>query len=550
MTRAFLTAALAPLRARRLLARDRLAHHRAFASRAGAAAADDDVVRVGDVVRVECLDVASTGEGVCRLSNGVVFLCVGATPGEVVEATVTKVMKSLARGAKTRTIKPSVHAVEARCPHYATCGGCVWQHLSYDEQVRHKRDLVVDAMTRIGKWPASSDVVGSCVGAVETYEYRNKMEFAFASTSERGGVDVGLRPRGSNDSVVDLSAGSALQSDEANAALMAVRETLRRLGGRVEAFDRTTGAGTLRSVTFRSATASDGVRSVMVDFATTAKGGELTEGPIAELVRDVSSIDAVSSVVHTSVSNEAELRRTGGGRKSKFVKGRKSNANAKKKVTSLYGENVLVETLDGLQFELSSASFFQTNTKQAETLVRKMREACGFSGNKTEIVLDLFCGAGTLGLSVASEASRVMGWEVVPEAVENAKRNAEINDIANADFFRVDLAKLNASKGAQGLLKTADGKNLPMPDIVITDPARPGMDAALIDILRKIGAKRIVYVSCNPSTQARDVLALTSSSTGPGDTAYELKSCTPVDMFPHTPHVESIVVLDRVVNEM
>lgn len=547
MTRAFLTAALAPLRARRPLARDRLVHHRAFASRAS----DDDVVRVGDVVRVECLDVASTGEGVCRLSNGVVFLCVGATPGEVVEATVTKVMKSLARGAKTRTIEPSVHAVEARCPHYATCGGCAWQHLSYDEQVRHKRELVVDAMTRIGKYSASSDVVGTCVGAVETYEYRNKMEFAFAaSTSERGGVDVGLRPRGSNESVVDLSAGCALQSDEANAALMAVRETLRRLGGRVEAFDRTSGAGTLRSVTIRSATASDGVRSVMVDFATTAKDGELTEGPIAELVRDVSSVDAVSSVVHTSVSNEAELRRAGGGRKSKFVKGRKSNANAKKKVTALYGENALVETLDDLQFELSSASFFQTNTKQAETLVRKMREACGFSGNKTEIVLDLFCGAGTLGLSVAYDASRVMGWEVVPEAVEDAKRNARINDIANADFFRVDLAKLNASKGAQGLLKTADGKDLPMPDIVITDPARPGMDAALIDILRKIGAKRIVYVSCNPSTQARDVLALTSSSTGPGDTAYELKSCTPVDMFPHTPHVESIVVLDRVVDEM
>jgi methyltransferase-like protein 6 len=114
----------------------------------------------------------------------------------------------------------------------------------------------------------------------------------------------------------------------------------------------------------------------------------------------------------------------------------------------------------------------------------------------------------------------------------------------NADFFRVNLAKLNASKGAQGLLKTADGRTLPMPDIVITDPARPGMDAALIDILRKIGAQRIVYVSCNPSTQARDLLALTSSSTGPGDTAYELKSCTPVDMFPHTPHVESIAVLD------
>ena len=282
----------------------------------------------------------------------------------------------------------------------------------------------------------------------------------------------------------------------------------------------------------------------MVNLHTTAKDGELTEGPVAELVSDVSKVDAVSSVVHTSVPNEAELRRAGGGRTSKFVKGRKANANAKKKVVALYGDDVLVESLDGLQFELSSASFFQTNTKQAETLVRRVRDACGFSGNKTEIVLDLFCGAGTLGLSVASEASRVMGWEVVPEAVEDAKRNAEINGIVNADFYRVNLAKLNASKGAQGLLKTADGRTLPMPDIVITDPARPGMDAALIDILRKIGAKRIVYVSCNPSTQARDLLALTSSSTGPGDTAYELKSCTPVDMFPHTPHVESIAVLD------
>ena len=537
MTRARLALALAPLRAKPLRA-PRL--HRAHN-----ASSDDVPPRVGDVVRVECASVTTTGEGVCRLPSGLVFLCEGATPGERVEATVTRVKKKLARGTKTRTIEPSMHAVEPRCPHHGTCGGCGWQHHAYDAQVAHKRDIVVDAMTRVGKVRDANGTVDACARAVETFEYRNTMEFAFAtSTSEREGVDVGLRPRGSNASVVDLSAGCALQSDEANAALMAVRETLRRLGGEVEAFDRTNGKGTLRSVTIRTATARDGKRSVMVNLRTTAKDGELTEGPVAELVRDVSKVDAVSSVVHTSVPNEAELRRAGGGRTSKFVKGRKANANAKKKVVALYGDDVLVESLDGLQFELSSASFFQTNTKQAETLVRRMRDACGFSGNKTEIVLDLFCGAGTLGLSVASEASRVMGWEVVPEAVEDAKRNAEINGIVNADFFRVNLAKLNASKGAQGLLKTADGRTLPMPDIVITDPARPGMDAALIDILRKIGAQRIVYVSCNPSTQARDLLALTSSSTGPGDTAYELKSCTPVDMFPHTPHVESIAVLD------
>ncbi len=540
MTRARLALALAPRRASPPRTPRR---HRAYR------ASSDDAVpappRVGDVVRVECASVTTTGEGVCRMPDGRVFLCRGATPGERVEATVTSVTKNLARGTTTRTIERSPRAVEPRCPHHGTCGGCAWQRLAYDAQATLKRDIVADAMRRVGKVRDANALVDKCEGAVETYGYRNRMEFAFAtSTRDGAGVDVGLRPRGSNAEVVDLSAGCAIQSDEANAALMAVRETLRRLGGEVEAFDRTSGKGTLRSVTIRTATASDGKRSVMVNLHTTAKDGELTEGPVAELVRDVSKVDAVSSVVHTSVPNEAELRRAGGGRTSKFVKGRKANANAKKKVVALYGDDVLVESLDGLQFELSSASFFQTNTKQAETLVRRVRDACGFSGNKTEIVLDLFCGAGTLGLSVASEASRVMGWEVVPEAVEDAKRNAEINGIVNADFYRVNLAKLNASKGAQGLLKTADGRTLPMPDIVITDPARPGMDAALIDILRKIGAKRIVYVSCNPSTQARDLLALTSSSTGPGDTAYELKSCTPVDMFPHTPHVESIAVLD------
>jgi len=333
--------------------------------------------------------------------------------------------------------------------------------------------------------------------------------------------------------------------------LAATRDALTRLGGRVDAFDRTTGEGTLRSVTIRSARDSHGTPSVMVDVATTADDEELLFGPLADLLRDISETPRVTSVLHTSVPAVPELRRANN-RDSKFVKGgrgvkAKSNGAPKTVVKAMYGENKLVETLDGVKFELSSASFFQTNTAQATKLVQIVRDACGFSGNNTEVVLDLFCGVGTMGLCVSSRAKHVMGWEVVPEAVRDAKRNAELNGIENAKFYRVDLSSLNAKLGAKGLLvNPKTGKELPMPDVVITDPARFGMAESLISILRTIGAKRIVYVSCNPSTQARDMVLLTAPSRGPNDVRYELSSCTPVDMFPHTSHVESVAVFDRV----
>ena len=522
---------------------------RAAKSTAAAAASDRGDVRVGDEVSVECVDFATSGEGVCKLANGMVMLCDGATPGEAVRARVTKLRKKLAYGAKTATERAAPNAVTAPCPHYERCGGCAWQHVNYDAQVEHKRNRVVDVLARIYKAGEDAEAkVGACVGANETSttRYRNKMEFAFASGT-RGKTIVGLRPRGANDSVVDLSAGCLLQSEEADRVLAAIRETLERADGRLEAFDRTSGEGTLRSVTIRTAGGErGGEKAVMVDLATTASPNELKTGPLAELVDVVSKVPGVVSVVHTSVPSEAELRRASGGRSSTFVKGgTPTKAGSTKKVEAVFGENKLVETLNGINFELSSASFFQTNTEQAARLVRKVREACAFSGDKSEIVLDLFCGVGTMGLSVASDCSRVMGWEVVPEAVKDAKRNAELNNITNAKFYRVDLARLNPSKGPKGLLTTPKGKELPMPDIVITDPARPGMDSALIAILRTIGARRIVYVSCNPATQARDLLLLTAPSEGADDVAYELKTVTPVDMFPHTTHVESVAVLER-----
>ena len=409
-------------------------------------------------------------------------------------------------------------------------------------------------LTRIGLEPEAEAKTSACASARATERYRNKMEFAFGRITEgrTARVVVGLRPRGSNEDVVEIGEhGCLLQSEEADAVLRRTRDALTRLGGSVEAFDRTTGEGTLRSMVIRSARDSHGTPSVMVDLATTAGDDELLFGPLADLLRVISEMPHVVSVLHTSVPPEPELRR-GNNRNSKFVKGgrgvkAKSNGSPTAVVKAMYGQNKLVETLDGVKFELSSASFFQTNTAQATQLVQIMRDACGFSGNNTEVVLDLFCGVGTMGLCVASRAKHVMGWEVVPEAVRDAKRNAEINGIENAKFYRVDLSSLNAKLGAKGLLANPKtGKELPMPDIVITDPARFGMAESLISILRTIGAKRIVYVSCNPATQARDMVLLTAQSQGPNDARYALVSCTPVDMFPHTSHVESVAVFDRV----
>lgn len=513
------------------------------ASTSSSSSTSEEKVRVGDVVRVECVDLASTGEGVCRLDCGMVLLCSGAAPGEVLEARVEEVLRTLARGTKTRTARRAAVAVDPPCPYYDACGGCAWQHIDYGAQVERKGRTVEEALVRIGRLADVERVTKKCIGAESTTRYRNKMEFAFASDG-KGGVVVGLRPRGSNDALVDLDRGCLLQSEEADGVLAAVRASLKKLRGRVDAFDRTSGEGTLRSVTIRTATGENGMRSVMVDLATTSSYDELKSGSIAELIADITKAKSVTSVVHTQVQSEAELRRAGSGRNSKFVKGGKKPV-AKKKVHAVFGENKLVETLNGVKFELSSASFFQTNTEQAAKLVREVSIACGFSGNKSEIVLDLFCGVGTMGLSVAANAKHVMGWEVVPEAVEDASRNADINGITNADFYRIDLARLNPAKGVKALLRTPQGKELPMPDIVITDPARPGMDPSLIAILRTIGAQRIVYVSCNPSTQARDLALLTAASKGPQDAAYKLKSCTPVDMFPHTAHVESVAVLER-----
>lgn len=574
--------------------------------------------------------------------SGFVVFCDRAVPGERVVARITALKKGgrFAEAVKVAVLAQSLHATEAPCPHFDQCGGCTWQDVAYAGQLAFKREQVLDVLTRIAKMDNAADVVKAIVPAPATERYRNKMTFAFEPT--RGASQnaasplpppaLGLRPLGRHDAVVQITPeGCLLQHPLADAVVARCEAHLREMpeaASALPAFDRRTGAGVLRSLTVRTSSGcananGDGCDLAVVDIAAAVDGaprgrfGEAAAAAALEaLAADLAAVPGVHGVVHTRVEAEPELRRVEG-RHQGWVKGGRGGGAGKGKgrargaksggrggsggvgddasrddnnpsdggegwergnTTVLQGSPTLPMTLRGVSFSLSAPSFFQTNSEQAERLVAEVEAACGFSGSNTEVVLDLFCGVGTLGLCVASKAKHVYGWEVVPEAVKDAKRNAASNGITNATFRRGDLAKLKSSlPGLGGKAKANrnggdettevnssidealghhDGEDvLPAPDIVIADPARAGMSKSLVKVLRDIGARRVVYVSCNPATQARDILGLCGgggndddeSGAGAAAARYRVLSVTPVDMFPHTPHVETVAVLERVV---
>ena len=460
--------------------------------------------------------------------------------------------------------------------------------------------------------------------APSTAQYRNKMEFAFAPPLELEEIGervpaarLGLRPPGDHAAVVEVTSadgagpGCLLQHPLANAVLASAQAHLRTHEGAaaaLPAFDRRTGAGVLRSLTVRVSSPTveadgrypeknetdEGLALAAVNVAACVSSDpEGTMSALRALAESIATaVPGVRSVTHTAVAAEPELR-LAEGRRQRWVRGGRGGRGGKNKraddgrvdassaggggggVTVLHGAPTLRMRLRDLTFDLSPRSFFQTNSAQAERLVDAVEAACGFEERENEkVVLDLFCGAGALGLSVAHRARRVVGWEVVPEAVRDATANAAANGIANATFRVGDLTKLERlavradppdppGRGLGSARKTNEkrenDKNVlfdggAAPDVIICDPARAGMSAELVRALRKIGAERIVYVSCNPATQARDLARFfetnenASSDVGTGR-RYRLRSIEPVDMFPNTPHVETVAVLLRADDE-
>ena len=461
---------------------------------------------------IEITGVAAEGKALVRINDIVTFVpnCV---PGDVVDLQVTKKKHSFMEAKVLRVVKPSPVRCEARCKHFGVCGGCKWQILPYEEQIRYKQQQIVDNLTRIGKieLPEISPILGS----KHIYEYRNKLEFTCAdrkwlTSNELEELKIkneelkpepglGFHIPGAFDKVLDIEE-CHLMPEINNRIRNSVREYARTHG--LTFYNEHTHEGLLRTLILRNN--HKGELMLIVVFGTEIKNEKL-------------KIKNFLEFLHTEFPEIISLL---------YVENTKFNDTiGDLEVKCYFGQDHIMEEMEGLLFKVGPKSFYQTNTEQAYELYKVAREFAELSGN--ELVYDLYTGTGTIANFVARQARQVIGIEYVPEAIEDAKVNSSINDIQNTLFFSGDMKDiLNDDFVAQ----------YGRPDVIITDPPRAGMHEDVVNVILNAEPKRIVYVSCNPATQARDLALL--------DAKYRVTKVQPVDMFPHTQHVENVVKLE------
>lgn len=437
--------------------------------------------------------MAFGGRGLARHEGAVVFVD-RALPGQRVRAKVTKAAKRFAEADCTHVIEQTPHHVQPFCRHFGKCGGCMFQDLDYAEQLRWKTEHVRDQLARIGK--IADPVVRPAVGSPEIRGFRNKMEFAFAGGGETP-LSLGLHRRGS-ERIVSVEE-CHLQSPQGVDILREVREFCRNTG--IPAWDPLTGKGLWRFLMVRESK-TDMRAMVQIITAPRPDGGAVRS--LADHLHE--RFGSMASVVHSTRKARPAIAQ---GERTLFAT----------------GDGYIEETVGGLRYRISADSFFQTNTAAAELLYAAARDACGLTG--AEHVLDLYCGSGGLALAVAKDANSVTGVETVAAAVQDAEANAELNGIGNCSFIAGDVLKT--------VKKLGKDEGHPV-DVAITDPPRSGMHPGAVEELLRIGPKRIVYVSCNPATLARDVQLLSPH--------YRFVEARPFDLFPHSPHIESVALLE------
>jgi 23S rRNA (uracil1939-C5)-methyltransferase len=447
-------------------------------------------VRKGEELELRVDSLAYGGSGVTRHDGFVVFVR-GAVPGDDVRARITKVKRGFAEGVVTDVVRPSASRVEAPCGHFGVCGGCRFQDLAYERQVAEKERQVHDALVRIGRF--AEPPLEPIVPAASQYGYRNKLEYSFTSTED--GVDLGFHRAGRWDEVVGIEE-CLLTTDLGNAVRLAVREWARE--ERLEPYDQATGAGYLRHLVVREGRNTGQALVVLV----TAPGERFEAGYFVDVLRRFPEVRSIHWAINDTPAEQTNLP-----------------------TKLLWGEEAIEEEILGLRFRVRPSAFLQTNTEMAAQLYELAREYSGLTG--TENVYDLYCGTGTIGLALASRARSVWGLEISEEAVACAIENAELNRIDNARFFAG-----NVGQTIEELREEAGD-----PDVVVVDPPRAGLAGKALRRTGALGASRIVYVSCNPTTLASDLQVLRD------EYGYELERCRPVDMFPHTPHVESVSAL-------
>ena len=434
--------------------------------------------RRGELLEVEIDSLAFGGRGVARVGGYVVFVA-GGLPGDLVRAEITKPKKRFAEARTVELLRAGAGRVADRCLHEGEpCPGAPWQGLAYEQQLVEKRRQVDEALRRIGGLDGFE--LEEIEPALEQWRYRNKLEYSFGPSE--GGAALGFHASGRWDLVVDID-DCQLASERGNAARNEVREWAREES--IDPYDRRAGAGVLCNLVVREGRRSGQIQTRLV---TTPK--RFPKPPVD---------------LHTVVED---------------------GSGGSEGPTGALGEEMLREQLCGLEFEMSYNAFFQTNTEMAERLYGVAAEYAGLSGS--ERVFDLYCGIGTIGLTMAARAGEVWGLEIVPEAIADAERNAERNGIDNARFLSG-----SARTGLRPLIERA-GK----PDVVLLDPPRPGLSQKIVRRVLECEAKRIVYVSCNPTTLAPNAAQLVEAG-------YSLRRVRPVDMFPQTPHIECVALFEK-----
>jgi 23S rRNA (uracil1939-C5)-methyltransferase len=448
-------------------------------------------VRKDQELELRIDSLAYGGNGVARLNGFVVFVRRGL-PGDTVRARVTKVKRSHAEATALEVVEAGAPRVEAPCAHFPACGGCRFQDLAYEAQLEAKATQVADALARIGK--LSGFELEPALPAESLFHYRNKLEYSFTATPT--GVGLGFHKAGRWDEVLDVER-CWLTTDLGNAVRNAVRAWANDEG--LVAFDQETQEGYLRHLVVREGRNTGQALVVLV----TAPGA-LSEESFVSALRRFPEVRSIHWAVNDTPAEVTNLP-----------------------TKLLSGEEAIEEEILGLRFRVRPNAFLQTNTAMAEQLYRLAIEYAGLTGEET--VYDLYCGTGTIGLSMAGNALTVWGIEASEESVACAVENAELNGIANTAFFAGDVA---------GDVEELRGRAGP-PDLVVVDPPRAGLVGKALARVAGLEAQRLVYVSCNPTTLAGNAKVLV------GEFDYRLERVRPVDMFPHTPHVESVALFTR-----
>lgn len=453
---------------------------------------------------VEIIDVAAEGNSLAKVDEMVVFIPFGA-PGDVADVKIDRKKRNYAEGHIDRLVTPSPIRVEPRCEHFTVCGGCRWQHLPYDFQLACKQKQVKDCLERIAKIPFPD--ITPILGSENIWEYRNKMEYTFSDkmwlTFEqmRSGEEfpdrraAGFHIPGAFDKVLDIHK-CHLQDD---------------LGNRIRTFVKEFGKE--KNYTFYNIRENRGfLRTLMIRIAST--GDVMAVMSVGE--DDSEKIEELMSAIATRFPEITSLF---------YVVNTKVNDTiADLDIVTWKGRDYIEEEMEGLRFRIGPKSFYQTNSRQAYRLYSVAREYAALTGD--ELVYDLYTGTGTIACFLAPHCRHVVGIEYVPEAIEDAKVNATANGLDNTEFYAGDMKDVLSAEFIQ-----THGR----PDVMIVDPPRAGMHEDVVKVILDAAPDRIVYVSCNPATQARDLAMLHAR--------YDITAVRPVDMFPHTQHVENVVAL-------